>query len=687
MKALPICRVAGVTLLLGVSAALAPAAGAQQTSGAPQAENKAAGVCIAELRPANSVDSKASGSATLRIATDERSARFTFQHSNLSSAVTAVHIDSLGTASDHSQGRTILFDAAAAQPQPDGSYTWTFSANEANSVEQIVAAIKAGQTILNIETENYPAGEISGVFRLTRAAENSTAPTPPPAVASGMLAAGDAARLVAQTTFGATDDLIAHVQQIGTDAYLREQMQMPTSSNLKLTDASTDLGKSMRIMLNSWWTLAVTAPDQLRQRIGFALSEIFVVSVKTDALNTRPFAIANYLDVLASDAFANYRKLLEDVTLNPAMGAYLNMLHNGKGDPAKGTHPNENYAREVLQLFSIGLYRLNLDGSLKVDANGSPIPAYDQRAVLGLAAAFTGWNFAHPGPPRWKGVPVDFRRPMRSVPEQHDTSAKTILDGVRLPANQTPEQDLKQALDTIFNHPNVGPFVSRQLIQRLVTSNPSPAYVYRVASVFNNNGHNVRGDMAAVIRAILTDYEARATPDRPGEIGHVREPVLRLTSLLRAFHATTPTGVFVLLNPFPLGQVPMHSPTVFNFFSPDYQAPGAIAEKGLTSPEFQITTESTAISSANFLQHAIFEKLGPPENKISLDFTKEEELAADPAKLVDHLNLLLMSNSMSADMRNVLISAVEKIPAHERTARARTAIYLIINSPEYAVEK
>ncbi|CAN5535511.1 hypothetical protein BH18VER1_BH18VER1_00660 [soil metagenome] len=642
-----------------------------------------AAVCVAELRPSTDSDSTASGSATLRIAPDQNSAILSFQHANLSSAPTTIHVD--GVRAGH--GRAILFDVAAAKPQPDGTYIWTFAATESSSVEETIAAIKSGRTSLNIETEKYPAGEIRGVFRLSRAAQTSAAPTPPPSLPGGTPTTQDGARLLSQSTFGATEVLIAHVQKVGVDAFLREQMQIPASSHLKFVDEVNEPRKNMDTTMSAWWTHAIAGPDQLRQRVAFALSEIFVVSVRTDALNTRLFAIANYMDVLVNDAFSNYRQLLEDVTLNPAMGAYLNMLHNGKADPAKGTHPNENYAREILQLFSIGLYRLNLDGSLKLDAKGAPIPAYDQRAVMGLAAAFTGWHYAQPKPTRWKGVRPDYRRPMVAVPKQHDRSAKTILDGVVLSANQTPEQDLKQALDTIFKHPNVAPFISRQLIQRLVTSNPSPGYIYRVASVFKNNGRGVRGDLAAVVRAILTDYEARAAGANTETTGKMREPVLRLTNLLRAFRASTPSGRFAINQPGPLGQVPMHSPTVFNFFSPDYQAPGAIAESGLTSPEFQITTETTAVTAANYLYRAIFEHIGAPGHFISLGLTKEETLADDPEKLVERLDLLLTSGSMSAEMRKILVRAIEKIPASQRIARAKTAIYLVITSPEFVVEK
>jgi uncharacterized protein (DUF1800 family) len=333
------------------------------------------------------------------------------------------------------------------------------------------------------------------------------------------------------------------------------------------------------------------------------------------------------------------------------------------------------------------LYRLNLDGSLTLNSSGFPIATYNQDAVLGLAAALTGWNYAQAGTPSWFGATPDFRDPMMPVPTHHETAAKTILDGVVLPANQTPEQDLKQALDTIFDHPNVGPFFCRQLIQRLVTSNPSPGYVYRVASVFNDNGNGVRGDLRAVIRAILMDYDARGAENTTQGAGHVREPVLRLTNLLRAFHASSTDGKFTLGSPSTLGEVPLHSPTVFNFFSPDYEAPGAIAQNGLASPELEITTETTAITLANYLRNAIYGFVGPSADPVRLNLTNEITLAADPAQLVNHLDAVLLASSMSPEMRTILTNAIGQIPSTNPTERAKTAIYLIINSPEFAVDK
>jgi uncharacterized protein (DUF1800 family) len=345
-----------------------------------------------------------------------------------------------------------------------------------------------------------------------------------------------------------------------------------------------------------------------------------------------------------------------------------------------------------MQLFSIGLYNLNLDGSLTLSSSGFPIATYGQDAILGTAAVLTGWTYAQPGvanPVFRPGVATQsWRDPMINIAGRHQTTAKNILNGVVLPANQTAAQDLKTTLDTIFNHPNVGPFIARQLIQRLVTSNPSPGYIYRVASVFNDNGQGVRGDLKAVVRAILMDYDARVGFVTAQNAGHEREPVVRVTNLLRAFNATAPSGKYSVRNAYAnLDEEAMHSPTVFNFFGPDYSAPGAIAAAGLKSPEFEITTDTTVISAANYLRTAIYVYLGPGTDRITLNLTAEQTRASDPAGLVDHLNSLLMAGGMSSNMRNIMINAVTQIPSTNPVERVRTAIYLVVNSPEFVVDK
>jgi uncharacterized protein (DUF1800 family) len=443
---------------------------------------------------------------------------------------------------------------------------------------------------------------------------------------------------------------------------------------------------------DAWWTRAVAGPDQLRQRVAFALSEILVVSLIGSEVGNRPYALPTYYDVLVRDAFGNYRQLLEDITLNPAMGAYLDMLQNDKANASGTRLPNENYARELMQLFSIGLYNLNLDGSLTLSSTGFPIATYNQDAILGTAAVLTGWTLAQPGvatPVFRPGIATQsWRDPMINIAARHEPAAKTILNGVVIPANQSAAQDLTMTLDTIFHHPNVGPFICRQLIQRLVTSNPSPGYVYRVASVFNDNGQGVRGDLQAVVRAILMDYDARVGFPTAQGAGHQREPVVRVTNLLRAFNATSPSGKYSVRNAYAnLAQEAMHSPTVFNFFGPDYSAPGAIAAAGLKSPEFEITTDTTVVSSANYLRTAINTGLGPSGDRITLSLAAEQTRAADPAGLVDHLNSLLMAGGMSSNMRTILINAVTQIPSNNPLERVRTAIYLVVNSPEFVVDK
>lgn len=643
----------------------------------PQADGST--LYLAQLRAQGGIVSNGSGSATLRLSGDEKSAVLSFNYTNLSSPVTSIHI--------HGPGGTILFDLDDPIPQPDGTFIWVFAPVGNMTVADILAALKSGQTYLNIHTSNYPTGEITGFFNFSTGGQAAPVPTPPPALASGTPTPTDAARLLEQATFGPKSAQIAQVGTQGFDAFLNEQFNAPETYFLPYVDASGVSPPGFTQVQEAFWNRAIAAPDQLRQRVAFALSELLVVSADSAGLGNEGVALAVYYDVLVRNAFGNFRTLLEEVTLNPAMGRYLDMLRNEKADPARGRIPNENFAREILQLFSIGTYRLHLDGSLAFSSLGLPIETYGQEAILGLSEVFTGWNYAHTGTPRWYGVPPNYREPMISVPSRHENDAKIILDGVAIPANQTAPKDLADALDTIFAHPNVGPFISQQLIQRLVTSNPSPGYVYRVASIFNNNGQGVRGDLGAVVRAILMDYDARG-PSKTGQgSGHLREPVLRVTSVLRAFEASTPTGKFSITGLSALGQTPLRAPTVFNFFSPDYQAPGPIAEAHLKSPEFQITTETTVVTIANYLRNAINSGIGPADNRTTLNLSYELSIAGNSAQLIDHLNVLLMSSAMSPEMRSILIGTLDRIAATNPTERVRTAIYLIVTSPEYVIQK
>ena len=635
-----------------------------------------ASIYIAHLR-AQTAGSTGSGTAILKLSQDETFATVAFSYSNLSSPVISKHVH--GPASP-GQSAGILFDpdGVDAVRNSDGSFLWIFKPVGTNAVADIVAAIKSGRTYFNIHTSLSPTGEIIGFFNASGGNQVVPVPTPPPPLASGTPTAEDASRFLNQCTCGATAPLIQKVQQQGFEAFLNEQFALPASSNLAFLDGQTS-DPDPHDTLNAWWTLAITAPDQVRQRVAFALSEILVTSFNNGAIYEHPEGMSVYIDLLANGAFGNYRHLLQDVTLSPTMGVYLDMLRNDVADPDSGSHPNENYARELMQLFSVGLYRFNIDGSLTLDAEGSPIATYGQPDVSGLAAVTTGWTFAGSSD-FWDSAP-NFREPMMAFPGHHTTEAKAILNGVVIPPNQAPEQDLNQALDTIFNHPNVGKFIGRELIQRLVTSNPSPGYLYRVASAFDNNGQGVRGDMKAVIKAILLDYDARG-PSRTGQgAGKEKEPALRLTSLYRALKSNPADGIYSFWLADEFGQTPLFSPTVFNFFSPDYVAPGAIALAGLASPEFQITTETTVVEQANTIYAALFWQ------DIPLDLTQEETLADDPAALVDYFNGVLMNSAMSAGMRSVLIDTIGKLPSDDSEERVLSALWLILNSPEYVIEK
>lgn len=501
--------------------------------------------------------------------------------------------------------------------------------------------------------------------------------------------AAEASRFLTQATFGPTMAQIAEVQRIGYRAWFDQQLVAPQSSLLGYLDAVVDPKVSTNQLQEAWMSAAMQGPDQLRQRVANALLEIMVVA-HSNGLQSNAVALGAYMDLLLQNAFGNFRTLLTEVTLNPAMGRFLDMLQNEKEDPRRGRIPNENYARELLQLFSIGLHQLNLDGSLRLDGEGRPIPTFTQEEVEGFSRVFTGWTYHQVTTPyRFRGSPADWRNPMIGLANFHSIGEKRLLDGVVLPAGQTPLKDLHDALNVVFRHPNVGPFISRQLIQRLVTSNPSPGYVRRVAMAFNDNGAGVRGDMAAVVKAILFDEEARsATAAAHPHFGHLREPMIRFVTVLRAFNGRAPTGKFRVWNlDQTMGQAPFRAPSVFNFFAPDYAKPGPIQDLGLVSPEFQITHETTAIRAANTMRDLVYRGYSSNEHLISLDLSVEQSLAGNVPALVERLNVLLLNGRMSSEMATIVREAVEAIPVDRPLSRARAAVHLVVNSPEFVVQK
>lgn len=503
----------------------------------------------------------------------------------------------------------------------------------------------------------------------------------------------DAARFLTQATFGPSRDDIEFLRFIGYAAWFEDQRTLPISKEKPYVDALEDDGKDLNQThrMQIWWKNAMTGKDQLRQRVAWALSQIFVVSDQHSALYGDVKGLCSFYDILATDAFGNFRQLLEHVTLSPTMGKYLNMLRNEKANPAYNIRPDENYAREILQLFTIGLVQLDPDGEPTLDGFAQPIPTYDQSVVEGFAATFTGWTFENAvNWWDWEGN----TKPMVAWPDYHETAAKTILDGVVIPAGQTPDADLALALDTIFAHPNVGPFVSKQLIQRLVTSNPTPAYVGRVAAIFDDDGTGERGDLFEVVKAILTDDEARNGPTTmPATFGKVKEPLLRMTGLWRALDAKADSGKYKVYWPeYAFGQAPLRSPTVFNFYSPTFSPPGTIADAGLVAPELQIATHSLIAEGTNEFYYLVFwghsDNTSADKDTVKIDLKPLKPLAADPNGLLDELDVLLMAGSMSPEMRQILVDHLNATPNTDGgRQRVLEAVYLIVTSPEGAVQK
>lgn len=500
-----------------------------------------------------------------------------------------------------------------------------------------------------------------------------------------------AARLLHQATFGPTDGELYNVQSVGAEAWLEMQFAQPSSSLVTFLDgrkAQEGFTDSRDVQMG-WFTNAITGADQLRQRVSAALLEIMVIG--ENGFDRPDYALAGYWDLLQRNAFGNFRTLMQDVTLSPAMGIYLDMLGSEKENLATGQTADENYARELLQLFTVGQFLLNLDGTNRLDSNNQPIPTYGQDEVKGFAKAFTGWTFYQTGTNiSWQYPKPNWLRPMMSFSERHSTSSKTLLNGVVLPGARTPEEDLQSALDNIFAHANVGPFIAKQLIMRLVTSNPTPAYVARVASVFNNNGGGVRGDLRAVIKAILLDQEARSDAVAAGpNFGKQKEPMIRFVSILRALNATPGAegwGIFDLQQD--VGQAPFRSPSVFNFFRPEYAPQGPITAAGLVAPEFQLTTEGNVISDHNAIRELIrFGSYSFDPYKILLNFAGLEALASSPDALIDRLNVVLLGGAMSQPLRLTVREAIIGVSALRPRDRVKTAILVILYSPEFVIQK
>ena len=568
--------------------------------------------------------------------------------------------------------------AALPAPLPVGNFTIAVSGNNfLNGAQVIFDGVMLPTTFVSA-TSLSASGNAASAGTIPLQVINPGAGSPTSNILQVQVGSGNsgvtpaaAARLLEQSTFGPTPASIQHVQTVGMQSFLNEQYAA-TASTYPAPGANDDI----TVVKQRFFTNALTGQDQLRQRVAWSLAQTFVVSNQKIG---DPSAFTSWMNMLQKDAFGNFSTLLNDVTLSPTMGHYLDMVRNDKPDPNSGAQPNENYAREILQLFSVGLAQLNPDGTPQVDGNGVPLPTYTQDTIIGFAHVFTGWAY-----PTKAGQTATFYNgeyyggPMIPFDNHHDTGQKLLLNGVVLGSGGTTQSDLTAALQNIFTHPNVGPFISKQLIQHLVTSNPSPAYVSRVTAVFNDNGSGVRGDMKAVVNAILMDSEARRGDD-PTQVqasdGHLKEPVLFMMNLLRATNATS-DGANLQNYASDMKEEPFESPTVFNFYPPDNGIPGTT----LLGPEFRIFNSTTAISRINFVNDLVY---GSVSSTTKTDISAYVALASNPPELVDSLSNVLTHGPLSDGARNTIITTVTNLT--DNTKRARTALYLIGSSSQFQV--
>lgn len=558
------------------------------------------------------------------------------------------------------------------------------------------------------------------------------------------LSRNDASHFLGQATLGATLEQVESLAASTPEAWLNDQIARPAPSYLTRTQSIWEyfMGKFIErhgreklaadvfnpcvpywyYWRMAWWDHVMTEEDHLRQRVAQALSQIFVISEKSQ-LELSSFGLASFYDVLSTNAFGNFKDLLREVSLHPAMGVYLSHLFNRKGDPAKNLRPDENYAREIMQLFTIGLYELNPDGTRKLDADGQEIPTYDNTDIQEMAKVFTGLELAGyywPWDKAFATYPVDWApdyelnqslvmanlwTPMRMNEAYHEPGEKRILKRATLPAGQDGMRDIDQAIEVLFQHPNTGPFIGRQLIQRLVKSNPSPAYVARVSAVFADNGAGIRGDMAALIKAILLDPEAR---ERTGRAQRVREPLIRYTQFMRAFKAQNYSGrMWNYGYQFEerVKQSILSAPSVFNFYTPDFAPNGPIYDAGLSAPEFQLHDTSSSVGYVNLavewffggefmevftevdpvaITHPHFEGAIKEEDRVYLDLSWEYGYADDPAGLVAHLNTLLAGGSLSAQTEAAMVAAIEPLWG-DPDNMVPYALLLTFLAPDYVV--
>lgn len=531
----------------------------------------------------------------------------------------------------------------------------------------------------------------------------------------------EASRFLSQASLGANLETVRQVADMGMEQWIDGQMQIPQTQMLSsvqeifaeviewfLINGGNPDEVSDRpywtIFNYAWWENHVNSPDMLRQRVALALSEIFVISIESN-LGDATYGVADYYDMLLRNAFGNFEDLLYDVSTHPCMGYYLSHLNNPREIPQENIHPDENYAREIMQLFTIGLYELNQDGTRKTDDQGNWIPTYDQDDIKQLAKVFTGLGVADVIENPWVDDPyfgldiyvADMTQPMIMYEEWHEPGQKVMVDGYVIPSGQSGMQDIRSAIHRLFLHENVGPFIGRHLIQRLVTSNPTPAYVQRIAAVFADNGQGVRGDLGAVIKAILLDPEARSCEAlQSPDFGRLREPFTRYTHFTKAVpveqyygrYWNVAYGFYQATN-----QMPMASRTVFNFFLPDYQPIGPIADNDLVGPEYQIHNSRTSVEYMNQVNNwavwgYIMDDWEANNPHVTYNIDELRPLARDPEVLLNRLDMIFTHGSLSNETRQIIKEALYPLISDDfRENRVRLGLYLLLISPDYNVMK
>ncbi len=569
---------------------------------------------------------------------------------------------------------------------------------------------------------NFGNGAMNGVIVTTSSSQGSSNGSQTINGQGAVPNMAASSRFLGQATLGADMESVTALANMSFNQWIETQFATPQSMRMldhaiAMTTTALDstvtyggdpnnIRPEMFYWQSAWWQYTMTSPDVLRNRIALALSEIFVVS-EVAQLRDYPLALAYYYDMLLDNSFGNFRDLLQDVTFSPAMGLYLTHVNNPKSLPLVNRFPDENYAREIMQLFTIGLYKLNQDGTVITDSLGNPLQTYTNEDIAQFAKVFTGMTYSTnflfgQGP----SSDMSFISPMIMYNSWHESGTKTLLNGFVIP-NRVPSNgvaDVEDALDNLFNHPNVGPFIAYKLIQRLVKSNPSHEYIGRVAAAFNNNGFGIRGDMKAVIKAILLDDEARncAYINEPFQ-GMLREPLVRYAQVCRTFNAASPSGLYRnQMNEFysQLFQRALGSPSVFNFFQPWYQPNGPIDNADKVAPEFQITNSLTILGYANRLHEWVMQNWSLMEyggiynneqyndNKLTyLNLTDELLLgdAGEENQLIERLNLLLCHGNMSATTRSIIRDAIVDIPSNQLDTKVRMAIFLTMISPDYLI--